>query len=131
MLEFLNTGNYAFRTRELVEYADDLNSRERSADRAEKEYDDMLSAKWGADNMGKIFPNCHVVALNEYDAKVVTPDGYRMNLPYDATGIKRKYMKIGSKVGKTQIHKVTICPPRVVCTTNILEKKNEEELAQE
>ena len=128
MLEFLNTGNYTFKTRELMEYADHLNSRERSADRAEKEYDDMLSAKWGADNMGKIFPNCHVVALNENEAKVVTPDGYRMNLPYDASGIKRKYLKIGSKIGNAQIDKVTICPPRVVCTTKILEKKNEEEL---
>jgi hypothetical protein len=128
MQEFVEKGEYLFKTRELVEYADNLNFKERNADMAEKEYDGMLSAKWASNNMGKVFFDCTVVELGEHEAKVMTRDGYRMSLPYGMFGANKKHMKIGSRIEAVKIDKVSICPPKVICSRNITrENVNEEE----
>jgi hypothetical protein len=130
MQEFITTGSYMFKSRDLVEYADALNFCERNADMAEKEYDAMLSARWASNNLGKIFFDCTVVALGEHEATVMTRDGYRMSLPFGQMGSGKKHLKIGSRIEKVSIDKVSICPPKVICTRNFYmeNSKNESQL---
>ena len=123
MLNFVNNGFYRFKTKDLLEYRDGLNFCEINSARAEIEYDEMLSAKWASNNIGKIFANCTVVNIGENSAVVVSPDGFRMHLPYDYSGIKRKYLKVGTKIDKVAIDKVTFSPPRVICTKNIVKEE--------
>jgi len=125
MQEFINNGSKLYKTYDLIEYSEKLNFFERNSAKAEIEYDDMLSAKWGMDNIGKVFLNCIVVSLGENAAKVVTPDGYRMSLPY-GEGVKKKYLKIGTRLARVSIDSASLCPPRVICKRDLNMKKESE-----
>ena len=124
-LSLLMSGELTFRKSQLSGLCENLNICERSAAMAEKEYDDMLAVKWAVNNIGKEFKDCTVIDFGEKGSKILTKDGFRLELPYNHLGIRKKHLKIGQKIKLIKIHSVSMYPAVVYGSCDrVLEKED-------
>ena len=74
----------------------------------------MLAALWASDNIGKMFRDCTVVDMGKYDVEVLTPEGFRLKVPYSENGFNKQYTKIGQRVDAVSIDEVSTYPAKVI-----------------
>ncbi|MBQ7352035.1 MAG: VacB/RNase II family 3'-5' exoribonuclease [Clostridia bacterium] len=116
MLNLIMNGNLMFNKNKIESYCDNLNFRERNSQRAEQEYNSMLSALWAKDNIGYEFEGGYIVGIGENNASLRTKDGLLLSVPYNYLGIKKKYLKIGQVIDKCYIADVSLYPSRILAT---------------
>ncbi len=114
MLSVIIEGKQLFTGNEISERSSHLSMTERNSANAEIEYNTMLAALWASDNIGKMFRNCTVVDMGKYDVDVLTPEGFRMKVPYSEEGFNRQYTKVGQQVDVVSIDEVSIYPAKVI-----------------
>lgn len=114
MLSVITQGKESFTRAEIADRCIHLNSTERNSASAEKEYNTMLSALWAADNIGKVFRDCTVVDMGKFEADILTPEGFRLKVPYTDHGLSKQYLKIGQRVDSVSIDSVSTYPAKVI-----------------
>ncbi len=109
-------GKQMFTGKEISDYSSNLNVTERNSASAENEYNTMLSALWAADNIGKMFRDCTVVDIHKTDAEILTPEGFRLSVPFSNSpnGLSKQYLKIGQRVDTVSIDYVSLYPAKVI-----------------
>ena len=114
MLSIITQGKELFTGAEIADRCIHLNAMERNSASAEKEYNTMLSALWAADNIGKVFRDCTVVDMGKFEADILTPEGFRLKVPYSDHGLSKQYLKIGQRVDSVAIDSVSTYPAKVI-----------------
>lgn len=114
MLSVITQGKQLFTGKEISERCGRLNFTERNSASAESEYNTMLSALWAADNIGKTFKDCVVVDMGKFEAEILTPEGFRLKVPYSESGLNKQYTKIGQKLDSVSIDEVSMYPAKVI-----------------
>ena len=114
MLNVITQGRELFTGREIADRCTNLNITERNSANAEHEYNTMLSALWASNNIGKVFRDCTVVDMGKFEADILTPEGFRLKVPYQDHGISREYLKIGQRVDSVTIESVSTYPAKVI-----------------
>lgn len=129
MLSVITQGKQLFTGEEIAERSRHLSSTERNSASAENEYNTMLSALWASNNIGRMFRDCVVVDMGKYDVDILTPEGFRLKVPYTETGFNKQYTKVGQKVDAVSIDEVSIYPAKVIgCKGRKMYHDNTEEL---
>ena len=116
-MQFLNIitqGKQLFTGDEISERCSNLNYTERNSANAESEYNTMLSALWASNNIGKVFRDCSVVYMGKFEAEILTPEGFRLKVPYSDDGLSKHYLKIGQRVDGVAIESVSLYPAKVI-----------------
>lgn len=113
ILNLIMQGRLLYTEPEIESRCDNFNYCERNSQKAEWEYNDMLSAKWAENNINHVFEDCTVVSIGENHATVLTKDKFKMLLPYGASGYHKKHLKIGQSLSKLYINHVSIVPAAV------------------
>lgn len=114
MLSVITDGKQLFTGKEIAERSARLSFTERNSASAENEYNTMLAALWASDNIGKMFRDCTVVDMGKYDVEVLTPEGFRLKVPYSENGFNKQYTKIGQRVDAVSIDEVSTYPAKVI-----------------
>ena len=84
---------------------------------------------WASNNIGRMFRDCVVVDMGKYDVDILTPEGFRLKVPYTETGFNKQYTKVGQKVDAVSIDEVSIYPAKVIgCKGRKMYHDNTEEL---
>ena len=129
MMSVITQGKELFTRSEIADRCIHLSAMERNSASAEKEYNTMLSALWAADNIGKVFRDCTVVDMGKYEADILTPEGFRLKVPYSDHGLSRQYLKIGQRVDSVSIDSVSTYPAKVIgCKGNRMARSYATEL---
>ena len=115
MISVIKEGVPLFKRNQITDLCDRMNYCEKNSAQAETDYSDMLCAHWAINNIGKSFDNCTIVNFGEKHSEVKTADGLKVLLPFDYTGIKRKYLRIGKRLDNIVISQVKTNPARIEC----------------
>lgn len=114
ILSVITQGKELFTGREIADRCINLNVTERNSTSAEHEYNTMLSALWASNNIGKVFRDCTIVDMGKFEADILTPEGFRLKVPYQDHGLSREYLKIGQRVDSVTIESVSTYPAKVI-----------------
>ena len=110
----ITEGKQLFTSKEISEICSHLNFTERNSAAAESEYNTMLAALWASNNIGKMFRDCTVVDMGKYDVDILTPEGFRLKVPYSENGFNKQYTKVGQRVDAVSIDEVSTYPAKVI-----------------
>ena len=110
----ITEGRQLFTGKEIAERSAHLSFTERNSASAENEYNTMLAALWASDNIGKMFRDCTVVDMGKFEVEILTPEGFRLKVPYSENGFNRQYTKIGQRVEAVSIDEVSTYPAKVI-----------------
>ena len=113
-LSIITEGKQLFTGEEIAERCTRLNFTERNSAAAESEYNTMLAALWASNNIGKMFRDCTVVDMGKYDVDILTPEGFRLKVPYSENGFNKQYTKVGQRVDAVSIDEVSTYPAKVI-----------------
>ena len=114
MLSVITEGKQLFTGKEIAERSARLSFTERNSASAEAEYNTMLAALWASNNIGLMFRDCTVVDMGKYDVDILTPEGFRLKVPYSENGFNKQYTKVGQRVDAVSIDEVSTYPAKVI-----------------
>ena len=132
MISVITTGKQFYSNGQLAQYCLHLNKQEITANKAEDEYDQLLTAIWAKDHIGEIYEG---VVVNHKPENILVKNLQKniiLDLPYSECAIpckrnKKTGMVSGYQLGtevSVQIFDAQLFPPRVYTSENLQKSAN-------